>query len=49
MCDHMDMQASHVGVEGYWEGDEYLCKDIYFCACPDCESTFLVDDSYDLG
>lgn len=48
MCDHMDMETEVTGTVDYWEGDEYLCKDIISCSCPDCGSTFLLDDPADL-
>ena len=49
MCDHMDLKSESVGQQEYWEGDEYLCKDIFLCSCPDCGSTFLLDEASDLG
>jgi hypothetical protein len=49
MCDHMDLVTEVTGTVEYWEGDEYLCKDIISCDCPDCGCSFLLDDGSDLG
>ena len=48
MCEHYGAVEAGFEQVTFWQNDLFCCEDIQLVHCPDCDSTFLLDDLHDL-